>query len=115
MTYQNTFPRLHLQGPNWLGVMATIKVNTRKAEIQVGTYSVNSNDILRKGAYSVVFTATDARGNKVAAKRLDGKDKHKMLKITKNLDKLVTLDHPNIVKVFDIHQVETTIWLFMEF
>ena len=75
---------------------------------------MNSNDILHKGAYGVVFTATDARGNKAAAKRLDGKDKHKMLKITKDLDILLTLDHPNIVKVFDIHQVDTTIWLFME-
>ena len=75
----------------------------------IGTYSVNSNDILRKGAYGVVFTAMDARGNKAAEKRLDGKDKHKMLKITKDLDVLLTLDHPNIVKVLDIHQVDTTI------
>ena len=38
-----------------------------------------------------------------------------MQKITKDLDKLMTLDHPNIVKIFDIHQVDSTIWMFMEF
>ena len=38
-----------------------------------------------KGACGVVFTATDAKGNKLAAKRIDGKDKkerwRKLLKI----------------------------------
>ena len=95
--------------------MSSSKVIWGKAEIHVGTYKVYSDQFLGKGGYGVVFTATDAKGNKVAAKCIDGKDKHKMQKITKNLDKLMTLDHANIVKIFDIHQDDTTIWMFMEF
>ena len=57
----------------------------------------------------------DVKRNKVAAKRIDGKDQHKMQKITKDLDKLMILDHSNIVKILDMHQVDSTIWMFMEF
>ena len=95
--------------------MASANVATGKTEMQVEKYTVNSGKVLGKGAYGVVHPATDAKGNKVAAKHIDGKDKHKMQKITKDLHKLVTLDHPNIVKVHDIHQVDSTIWMFMEF
>ena len=95
--------------------MASVKVNTGDAKIQVGTYTVYSDKVLGKGAYGVVHPATDSKGNQVAAKCIDGKDKHKIQKITKDLDKLMTLGHPNIVKVYDIHQVDSTIWMFMEF
>ena len=94
--------------------MASSNKEPGKAEIQVGTYTVNSEKILGKGAYGVVFSATDSKCKKVAAKRIDGKDKLKMQKITTDLDKLMTLDHSNIVKIFDIHQVDSTIWMFME-
>ena len=95
--------------------MASANVRTKNLELQVGNYSVSLDKVLGKGSYGVVHPATDSKGNKVAAKRIDGKDKHKMQKITKDLDKLMTLDHPNIVKIFDIHQVDSTIWMFMEF
>ena len=95
--------------------MASSNIKTAKAEIHVESYTVKSDQILGKGGYGVVFTATDAKGNKVAAKRIDRRDKHKMQKITKDLDKLMTLDHPNIVKIFDIYQVDSNIWMFMEF
>ena len=95
--------------------MASVDIKPGNVKIQVGSYIVNSDNVLGKGACGVVFTATDAKGNKMAAKRIDGKDKHKMQKITKDLDKLMTLDHPDIVKIFDIQQVDTTIWFFMEF
>ena len=38
-----------------------------------------------------------------------------MAKISKDLDKLLLLDHPCTVKIFDIKQVESTIWIFMEY
>ena len=95
--------------------MASENVNTKSPELQVGNYSMSLDKVLGKGLYGVVHPATDSRGNNVAAKRIDGKDKRKMEKITTDLDKLMTLDHPNIVKIFDIHQVDSTIWMFMEF
>ena len=51
--------------------------------MKMASYPVNTDIVLGKGTYGVVFTATDDKGNKVAAKRIDGKDKHKMQKITK--------------------------------
>ena len=95
--------------------MASANIATGKAEIQVGTYTVNTGKVLGKGAYGMVHPATDAKGNKIAAKHIDGKDKHKVQKITKDLDKLATLDHPNIVKVHAIHQEDSTIWMFIKF
>ena len=95
--------------------MASAKVNTRQAKMQVGAYTINADKFIGKGACGLVFTATDAKGKKVAAKRIEGEDNHEIQKIAKDLDKLVKLDHPNIVKIFDIHQVDSTIWMFMEF
>ena len=85
---------------------ASAEISGRNPKLQVGKYVVHTDKVLGKGAYGIVHPATDAKGNKVAAKRIDGKDKRKMQKITKDLAKLVTLNHPNIVKVHDIHQVD---------
>ena len=70
--------------------------------------------ILGKGAYGLVYRATDSQGNKIAAKRIDTHDKYKLTEITADLGKLKELDHPNIGKVHDIHQEENVIWVFMD-
>ena len=86
-----------------------------KAEITVERYSVDAGNIIGKGAFGVVYTGTDNRGNQVAAKRIDGTDKHKIAKITNDLHRLLDLDHPNVVKLLDIHHLDTTMWMFMEY
>ena len=62
-----------------------------------------------------VHPATDAAGNQVAAKRICGKDERSMAKVTKDLHKPVQLDHPNIVKFYDINDLHSQIGIFMEF
>ena len=88
--------------------------NTTNA-IQVGQYVINSKDVLGKGAFGTVTTATDARNQIVAVKRLDGTDKRKLERLTKDLDKLLDLSHENLVEMFSIQQEDTTIWMFMHF
>ena len=86
-----------------------------KAEITVERYSVDAGNIIGKGAFGVVYIGTDDKGKEVAVKRIDGTDKHKMAKVTKDLHRLLELDHPNIVKLLDIHHLDTTMWMFMEY
>ena len=77
-------------------------------------YTINPKDFLGQGAYGVVYRAVDSKGNKVAAKRIDIGGKHKLPNIVTDVEKLKQLNHPNIVKVFDIHQEESIVWMFME-
>ena len=83
--------------------------------MQVGPYTVHTGHVLGKGAYGVVFPATDNYGRIVATKRVDGTNQQKLQKVTKHLEKLRDLDHANITKMFDILQESTIIWVFMEF
>ena len=50
---------------------------------------------------------------KIAAKRIDFAG-YSLLNIVRDVEKLKQLDHPNIVKVYDIHQDDKTTWMFME-
>ena len=84
-----------------------------------GTWYIDYHyrNILGNGKYGIVYKATDDKGNKVAAKSISTKDKSKLSKITtlSKLEKLIRLSHPNVVKIFDVHQEEDTIWIIMEF
>ena len=51
--------------------------------------------------------------SKVAAKRI--LLSHKVSKLTKEFDKLIQLDHKNVVKFYDVHQGESSFWIFMEY
>ena len=44
-----------------------------------------------------------------------GKDRHKMAKITRDLHKLLELKHPYIVEFYDVKQIGSSVWSFMEF
>ena len=84
------------------------------AAVKVGTCTVYSAAFLGRGSFGEVFTARDVKGYKRAAKRIDRTREYVVQKISKDVDKMLALDHPNVVKIFDIHQVGSTIWMFME-
>ena len=83
--------------------------------IRVQGYTVDLIKTLGKGSFGTVHPAVNHLNLKTAAKRVDGNDKTKMLKITKDLARLHELNHRNIVKVLDVFQRETVIWVMMEF
>ena len=84
-------------------------------EMKVGDFTINVSSHIGSGAMGVVHPARNATGKDVAAKRICGKDHHKMAKITNDLHRLLQLKHSNIVEFYDINQVRSSVWIFMEF
>ena len=86
-----------------------------KTEMKLGNFTIDVSGHIGSGAMGVVHPATDAKGNKVAAKRICGKSDRSMEKVSKDLYKLTQLNHPNIVDFYDIKHIKSTIWLVMEY
>ena len=76
-------------------------------------FTIKPREVIGQGSYGVVYRAFDSAGNKIAAKRIDLAG-HSLPNIVRDIEKLKQLDHPNIVKVYDIHQEENLVWMFME-
>ena len=89
--------------------------STSKAKMKVGEYTVDLANHIGSGAVGMVHPATDAEGNKVAAKRICKREEEIITKITRDLSKLLDLDHANIAKYENVHQLDSTVWIFMEF
>ncbi len=84
--------------------------------LSLAEYRVNSLKILGKGSFGIVHKASDKNGANVAAKRIDftAKNKSKLPQVALDLNKLIPLDHQNIVKIFNVLETKSTIWVFME-
>ena len=81
--------------------------------LNIKTYSISTTEFLGQGAFGVVFKGKDAKKNPIAAKRIDGSQHTKVL--THNYEKLLQLDHPNIIQILDIDKQDNIFWMFMEF
>ena len=79
----------------------------------VKDFTISTKDYIGQGTHGVVYRALDPKGNEVAAKRVDLAGRS-FPNIIKDVEKLKELDHPNIVKVYDIHQDDNVVWIFME-
>ena len=93
--------------------MATRSIHV--TEMKIGDFTINVSGHIGSGAMGVVHPATDAAGRDVAAKRICGKDQNKMVKITRDLHRLLQLKHSSIVKFHDVKQIGASAWIFMEF
>ena len=95
--------------------MALGKLKAKDSVFKLNTYTIDPNydKILGKGAYGIVYRATDSNLKEIAAKTIDGK-KHPGI-LTQYPDKLLQLNHENIVNIFDFHHQDQKFWLFMEF
>ena len=96
--------------------MASNNATPDELKTKRGTWYIDSHhrNIIGQGAYGIVYKATDSDGRPIAAKRVDTKDKRRLSKISTELEKLIGLDHPNIVGVFDVHRDEDCLWIIME-
>ena len=85
----------------------------KKGLIKVKSYSIDQEQLLGSGAFGVVFKGTDGKKNTIAAKRIDG-DLHPRI-LTRDLDRFLQLDHPNVMKILDIERNENIVWMMMPF
>ena len=94
--------------------MALSKISETKDNLlTVKSYSVDTRDVLRQGAFGIVYRGTDAKKNTIAAKRIDG-EKHQRI-LTQDLNRLMQLDHPNVMKILDVEKNEHIVWMIMPF
>ena len=66
-------------------------------------FTIITKNIIGQGAYGVVFKVIDSKGNKVATKWIDIAG-HSLPNIVNDVEKIKHLNHPNIIKVYDIYQ-----------
>ena len=94
----------------WYGKMASPieQIVTRR-----NTWKVNTtvHNIIGKGAYGIVYKSTDERYKEIAAKSVTGTT-HRIL--SQDVNRLLELNHENIVKIYDIHQTDKMMWMIME-
>ena len=83
-------------------------------DLMINDYDINTDvqKIVGKGAYGIVFKATNSNNETVAAKTIDGKLHPRIL--TQDLDKLIQLNHENVVRMLNFYQDKDTFWMFME-
>ena len=82
---------------------------------KVAGYEISLRKRLGKGAYGSVYSATDKRGNKVAAKEIEKDSTSRgALREIDNANKQKQLNHDNIVKIIETYNADDEVWLFLE-
>ena len=87
------------------------KSGTKKQIIKVKIFSVSQAQVVGTGAFGAVFKGFDAKKNTIAAKRIDEYAHPRIL--TQDLDKLMQLDHPKVMKILDVQKTESIVWMIM--
>ena len=85
----------------------------KKHFLKVKSFTDNQADVLGTGAFGIVFKGSDAKKNTIAAKRIDANLHPRIL--TQNLDRLMQLDHHNVMKILNIDINEKIVWMMMLF
>ena len=96
--------------------MALSKISETKDNLlKVKSYSIDQAQLLGSGAFGIVFRGSDAKKNRIAAKRIDG-DKHPRILTqleSQDLDRFLNLDHLNVLKILDVERNENIVWMMM--
>ncbi len=75
---------------------------------------MDTTTVLGNGSFGIVHSAVHWDGTEAAAKRIDANEPARISQMSRDLEKLMGLDHDNIAKMFDILQEKATVWVFME-
>ena len=93
--------------------MASNSPSAGKILLEVKSFSIDQAQVLGTGAFGVVYRWNDTMKNTIAAKRIDGNGHPRIL--TLDLNRLLKLDHPNVVKILDVAKNEKIIRIIMTF
>ena len=70
---------------------------------------------LGKGGYGKVFQVRQKMTNKLfACKKLSKLNINNLIKFRREIDILIKIDHPNIIKLFDVFESQNSLYLIME-
>ena len=77
------------------------------------SYEFSKN--LGKGGYGKVFQVRQKMTNKLfACKKLSKLNINNLIKFRREIDILIKIDHPNIIKLFDVFESQNSLYLIME-
>lgn len=77
---------------------------------------MNKNKVLGEGTYGVVFKAQDKDTKEtVAIKRISREKIRNYQRFLNEINALKTLDHPNVIKLFEIYEDDEYVYLVMEY
>lgn len=102
--------------------METVQMNSRK-EIFVNTYNYSMKDDydiitqLGKGGYGKVFEVRHKKTKAVRACKYIAKSKMKekdLQRIRREINILKKVDHPNIVKIYEVYETNRSLYIIME-
>ena len=102
--------------------METVQMNSRK-EIFVNTYNYSMKDDydiitqLGKGGYGKVFEVRHKKTKAVLACKYIAKSKIKekdLQRIRREINILKKVDHPNIVKIYEVYETNRSLYIIME-
>ena len=102
--------------------METVQMNSRK-EIFVNTYNYSMKDDydiitqLGKGGYGKVFEVRHKKTKAVRACKYIAKSKIKekdLQRIRREINILKKVDHPNIVKIYEVYETNRSLYIIME-
>ena len=93
--------------------MAFSKTETKGNLLNVKFYSIDQAEVLGQRAFGIVYKGSDNKRNTIAAKRIDG-NKHPRI-LTQDLNKLMQLHHPNVIKILDVVKNGHIVWMIMPF
>ena len=89
----------------------------KKHSLKIKTYTIDQTKVLGQGAVGVVFKGIDAKKKVIAAKCINANAYPRVL--TQDLDRLMQLDHHNVMKILDVERKmdakrnENNIWMIM--
>ena len=95
------------------GITKLLGFKNNKSILEIKQYTVHSTEVIGQGAFGVLYKGTDSKKNPIVAKRIDEKRHQRILKL--NLDKLLSLDHPNVIRILDVERIDNIFWMFMNY
>ena len=95
------------------GLTKLLGFRKSRSVLEINQYTIHCTEVIGQGAFGVIYKGTDSEKNPIVAKRIDEKRHQRILKI--NLDKLLSLDHPNVIRILDVERINNIFWMFMHY